>query len=294
MFRNPYLQLHLCVLLWGFTAILGKVITLAAIPLVFWRVVIVSLCLWLWRPVWRQLPGLARRDVGLAALNGVVITVHWLCFYGAVKLANASVAATCLALAPVFLALLEPLLLRQPFIARDLLIAVVALPGVALVVGGIPEGMLGGFALGALAAFLAALFSSINKGLAQRMPALALTQLQMSTGALLLGLLIPFWPALGVEFAWPQLADLGWLLVLALACTLVPFVLIVVVLRRISAFGVQLAVNLEPVYAIALAAVLLGEGAELRWPFYAGVALILGAVLGHVALHRRRGQSPKN
>ena len=290
MFRNPYLQLHLCVLLWGFTAILGKLITLAAIPLVFWRVVIVSLCLCLWRPAWRQLAGLARRDVWLAAGNGIVITVHWLCFYGAIKLANASVAATCLALAPVFLALLEPLLLRQAFAGetlRDLLVAVVALPGVALVVGGIPPGMVGGFALGALAALLAALFSGINKGLAVRMPALALTLVQMSTGALLLGLLIPLWPLLGVEFTWPQRADLGWLLILALVCTLAPFMLLVMVLRKVSTMTVQLAVNLEPVYAIALAALLLGEGADLRWPFYAGVALILGAVLGHAVVHRR-------
>ncbi len=292
MFRNPHLQLHLCVLLWGFTAILGKVITLSAIPLVFWRVLIVSLCLCLWLPVWRQLAGLTRRDIGIAAVNGVVITVHWLCFYGAVKMANASVAATCLALAPIFLALFGPLLQRKRFVARDLLVAVIALPGVALVVGGIPHDMRGGFALGALAALLAALFSSINQGLAQRMPALALTHIQMSSGALLLGLTIPFWPLAGINFAWPQPTDLGWLLVLALACTLVPFALIVVVLRRISAFGVQLAVNLEPVYAIALAALLLGEGAELRWPFYAGVALIVGAVFGYVALHRRGSSLP--
>ncbi len=287
MLHNPYLLIHLCVLLWGFTAILGKVITLSALPLVFWRVLIVSLCLCLWRPMWRQLLGLTRRDVWLALGNGVVITLHWLCFYGAIKAANASVAATCLALAPVFLSLLEPLLLRQAFVRRDLLIGVVALPGVALVVGGIPAGMLGGFALGALAALLAALFSCFNKGLAMRMPALALTSLQMSAGALLLGVLIPVWPLLGGEFAWPQPADLGWLVVLALACTLVPFVLTAIALRKLSAFSVQLAVNLEPVYAILLAAVLLGEGAELRWPFYVGVALILGAVLAHVALPRR-------
>ncbi len=287
MLRNPYLQLHLCVLLWGFTAILGKLITLSTIPLVFWRVVIVSLCLWLWRPVWRQMLSLSMQDFWLAAGNGVVITLHWLCFYGAIKAANASVAATCLALAPVFLSIIEPLLLRQPFVARDLLIAVAAIPGVALVVGGIPTGMLGGLALGTLGAFLAALFSIINKGLAMRVPALALTNIEMSTGVLLLGMLIPLWPLLGVEFVWPQAADLVWLVILALVCTLIPFALTVVVLRKISTFRVQLAVNLEPVYAILLAAVLFGEGDELRWPFYAGVALILGAVLGHVALHRQ-------
>lgn len=287
MIGNPYLQVHLSVLLWGFTAILGKLITLSTIPLVFWRVLIVSLCLLLWRPVWRQLLRLSRRDIALAMANGLIITVHWLCFYGAIKAANASVAVSCMALGPVFLSIIEPLLLRQAFVARDVLVALASIPGVVLVVGGIPDSMIDGFVLGVLAALLASLFSLVSKGLAARVPALGLTVLEMGAGALLLGATIPLWPMLGAGFAVPETADILWLAILAIACTLVPFALTNTALRRISAFSVQLAVNLEPVYAILLAAVLLGEGAELRWPFYVGVALILGAVIGHVALHRR-------
>ena len=288
MFRNPYFLIHLCVLLWGFTAILGKLITLSAIPLVFWRVLIVTLCLLFWRPVWRQLARMTRRDLGVMVLNGAVITVHWLFFYGAIKAANASVAATCLALAPVFLSIIEPLWRKQAFVARDLLIAVIALPGVALVVGGIPSTMMDGLFYGVMAALLAAVFSLISKGLAVRVPALCLTTVQMGTGTVMLGLLIPFWPLLGDGFSLPQQQqDLVWLVILAIACTLVPFTLTNVALRKISAFSVQLAVNLEPVYTILLAAILLGEGAELGWTFYAGVTLILGAVLWHVRLHRQ-------
>ena len=287
MLGNPYLQIHLCVFLWGFTAILGKLITLSAIPLVFWRVLIVSLCLLLWLPVWRQLLRLPRRDVELAMASGMVVTLHWLCFYGAIKAANASVAATCMALAPVFLSIVEPLLLRQPFVARDLMVAVASIPGVALVVGGIPSEMLGGLALGALAALLAAVFSISNKGLTMRVPALSLTTLEMSAGVVFLGVLIPFWPMFGADFGWPEREDIVWLVILATVCTLIPFALSMVALRKISAFSVQLAVNLEPVYAILLAAVLLGEGDNLRWPFYAGAVLIMGAVVGHAALHKQ-------
>jgi drug/metabolite transporter (DMT)-like permease len=287
MYRNPYVLIHLCVLLWGFTAILGKLISLSAIPLVFWRVLIVSLCLLFWLPVWRQITRMTRSDLVITMLNGAVITVHWLFFYGAIKTANASVAATCLALAPVFLSVIEPLWQKQAFVARDLMIAVVALPGVALVVGGIPSGMMVGLFYGVMAALLAAIFSLISKGLVVRVPALCLTTIQMSTGTLLLGLLIPFWPMLGDGFSVPQQEDLFWLVILAIACTLVPFTLANVALRKISAFSVQLAVNLEPVYTILLAAILLGEGAELGWTFYAGVTMILGAVLWHVRLHRQ-------
>lgn len=289
MVRNPYVLIHLCVLLWGFTAILGKLITLSAIPLVFWRVLIVSLCLLLWLPVWRQLARVSRHDLGIAVLNGVVITTHWLFFYGAIKAANASVAATSLALAPVFLSIIEPLWRKQPFVARDLLIAVLALPGVALVVGGIPGGMLAGAFYGAMAALLAAVFSLISKRLALRVPALCLTTVQMGTGTLLLGVLIPFWPLVGDGYRLPSQQDLLWLVILALVCTLVPFTLTNVALRKLSAFSVQLAVNLEPVYTILLAAIILGEGDELGVSFYAGVTLILGAVLWHARLHRPAG-----
>ena len=104
MSNIPYLQIHFSVFLWGFTAILGKLITLAALPLVFWRVLIVTLCLFFWLPVWRQLARVSRRDLRLAIANGTLVVLHWLCFYGSIKAANASVAATCMALAPV----LEP------------------------------------------------------------------------------------------------------------------------------------------------------------------------------------------
>jgi drug/metabolite transporter (DMT)-like permease len=287
MHRDSYVLIHLCVLLWGFTAILGKLITLSAIPLVFWRVLIVSLCLFFWVPIWRQIVRMTRRDFGITVLNGVVITVHWLFFYGAIKAANASVAATCLALAPIFLSIIEPLWRKQAFVARDLMIAVIALPGVAMVVGGIPSGMMTGLFYGVMAALLAAVFSLISKGLAVRVPALCLTTIQLTTGTLLLGLLIPFWPLLGDGFILPQQQDLFWLVILAIACTLVPLTLTNVALRKISAFSVQLAVNLEPVYTILLAAILLGESAELDWTFYAGVSLILGAVLWHARLHRQ-------
>lgn len=287
MKHNPYLLVHLCVLLWGFTAILGKLITLHAIPLVFWRVLIVSACLWLWRPMWHQFSKFTRRDAGLSLGNGFIITLHWICFYTAIKTSNASVAAVSLALAPIFLALLEPWLLRQPFVLGNLFMGIAALPGVALVVGGIPDNMLTGFAWGTGAAFLAALFSVFNKGLAMRLPAMPLITLQMSAGTLMLGALIPLWPYFGSTFALPQSTDLSWLIVLSIACTFVPFLLMTIALRTVSAFSLQLAVNLEPIYAIALATALFDEGSELHGAFYAGMVLILAAVLGHAALQRR-------
>ena len=286
-------QIHVCVLLWGVTAILGKLITLPALPLVWWRMLLVTAALALVPRVWRGLRALPSRLLWSYAGIGALVALHWLTFYGAVKLANASVAATCIALATVFVALIEPLIARSRFSWRELALGVAVLPGVALVVGGIPDGMRIGVAVGALSAVFVACFGSLNKRLVERADPLTVTALELGAGTLTLTLLAPLMPLLFPAFAGsllvlPGLHDGAYLLLLAFACTLLPFALSLVALRHMSAFAAQLAVNLEPVYAIALAIVLLGEQHELSPRFYVGVAIILAAVLLYPLLTRPR------
>jgi drug/metabolite transporter (DMT)-like permease len=277
------LQIHFCVVLWGFTAILGKLISLAALPLVWWRMLIVVASLALVPSVLRSLRALPARLWLAYAGVGALVALHWLTFYGAIKLANASVAATCIALAAPFTALVEPWLMRTRFSARELLLGLAVLPGVALVVGGVPSAMRDGVIVGVVAALLVALFGALNKRLAHRGEALMVTALELGAGLVVLSALAPLLPAVLPELAgplleWPASRDAALLLTLAFACTLLPFSLSFVALRHISAFSAQLAVNLEPVYAIVLAAVLLGEQRELTTQFYIGVAIILAAV----------------
>ena len=277
------LQIHFCVLLWGFTAILGKLISLPALPLVWWRMLIVVAVLALVPSVLRSLRALPARLWLAYAGVGALVALHWLTFYGAIKLANASVAATCVALATPFTALVEPWLTRSRFSARDLLLGITVLPGVALVVGGVPAGMRDGVIVGAVSALLVAIFGSLNKRLAHRGEALTATALELGAGLVVLTALAPLLPAFLPQLAgplleWPAPRDAVLLVVLALACTLLPFSLSFVALRHISAFSAQLAVNLEPVYTIVLAILLLGEQRELTVQFYVGVAIIVAAV----------------
>jgi drug/metabolite transporter (DMT)-like permease len=277
------LQIHFCVLLWGFTAILGKLISMAALPLVWWRMLIVVAALALVPSVLRSLGALPGRLWLAYAGVGGLVALHWLTFYGAIKLANASVAATCIALATPFTALVEPWLTRTKFSARDLVLGIAVLPGVALVVGGVPSGMREGVVVGAVSALFVALFGTLNKRLAHRGEALTATALELGSGILVLSVLAPLVPAVLPELAgplleWPTPRDAALLVTLAFACTLLPFSLSFVALRHISAFSAQLAVNLEPVYAIVLAIVLLGEQRELTLQFYVGVAIIIAAV----------------
>lgn len=287
------LQIHLCVLLWGFTAILGKLITLPALPLVWWRMLIVVAVLLVLPRVWRGLRGLSARLAWGYAGIGALVALHWLTFYGAIKLANASVAATCIALAPAMTSVVEPWMTRRPFSMRELLLGLAVLPGVALVVGGVPQGMRAGIAVGAASALFVALFGSLNKRMVEAADPLTVTTLELGAGTLLLTVLAPLMPWLlptlgGPLLVLPDLRDGALLLALSLLCTLLPFVLSLVALRHLSAYSVQLITNLEPVYAIVLAIVLLDEQRELTPLFYLGVAIILAAVCMQPLLARRR------
>lgn len=285
--RKALLQIHLCVLLWGFTAILGKLITLPALALVWWRMLIVTAALLLAPRVWRGLRAMPMRLRFAYAGIGALVALHWLSFYAAVKLANASVAATTIALGPVFLAVVEPRIARRRFEPRELLLGVAVIPGVALVVGGIPHGMRVGVAVGVASAVFVALFGALNKRFVEHADPLTVTCLELGAGAVFLTALAPLLPHAGPLLPLPGLRDAALLLALALGCTLLPFALALVALRRLSAFGVQMVTNLEPVYAILLAAALLGEQRELAPAFYAGVAIILAAVFAHPLLARR-------
>ena len=293
--RKALLQIHFCVLLWGVTAILGKLITLPALPLVWWRMLIVVAALALLPRVWRGLRALRPSLLLAYAGVGMLVALHWLTFYGAIKLANASVAATCIALAPAFTAVIEPWVARRPFQPRELVFGLAVLPGVVLVAGGVPDGMRVGVLVGAVSALFVALFGSFNKRLVEHADPLTVTAVELGAGTLLLTALAPLMPRLlpafdGALWTLPSLHDGALLLVLSLACTLLPFALALAALRHLSAYSVQLITNLEPVYAIVLAALLLGEQRELTPLFYLGVAIILGAVFLHPLMQHRSGR----
>lgn len=281
---------HASVVLWGFTAILGKLISLPAAALVWWRMLLVAGMLAVLPRVWRGLAAMPLRLMLTLAAIGIVVALHWLTFYASIKLANASVAATCMALGAVFAALIEPFWVGRRFRWRDLATGVAAVPGVLLVVGALPETMRIGFAVGVVSAFLTAVFTVLNKRFATGADPLAVTAIEMTSGWLFLWALLPalaWLPGGEATLSLPDARDAILLVVLALFCTIVPFALSLVALRQLSAFSLQLAVNLEPIYAIGLAMLLLGEHRELTPAFYFGVAIVLAAVFLEPVLARR-------
>lgn len=285
--RRALIELHICVVLWGITAILGKLITLPATQLVWWRMLLVTAALACFPRVWRAMRILPARSVLTFAGIGGVVALHWLAFYGSVKLANASVAATTMALAPAVTALIEPAITGARFERHNLLLGILVIPGVALVVGGIPDSMHLGFWVGVLSAVLAALYNALNKRHLGHHDAMAVTWLELGAGFLVVTAIAAIAAPDGEAFLIPSVHDGAWLLVLAILCTLIPFAVSLATLRHLSAFTAQLAINLEPVYAIVLAVLFLGEARELNWMFFLGVAIVLSAVFGHGWLQTR-------
>lgn len=289
---RAYLYLHFCVFLWGFTAILGKLISLSALPLVWWRVVLCCGALWWFLPK-AQLRALSRRTLGRMLGIGALVGLHWLCFYGAIKLSNASVAVASMAVASFFSSLLEPLLLRQRVRWYEVALGLFVLPGMALIIGHLDWTMRSGFLVGLLAAFLAALFTVLNKRLidAEAPPAWPMSFMELLGGLIICTAALPFVALSGAELTLqPQPWDWLWMLLLAWGCTLLPYYLTLTAMRHLTAFAANLTVNLEPVYGVILAGLFFGEHREMSPGFYVGVGIILLSVFGHPFLVRWFGK----
>lgn len=286
---RAYLYLHFCVLIWGFTAILGKLITLNAVPLVWWRVLLCCVTLILLIPR-RQFAGISRKTYLHMFGIGVLVGIHWLCFYGAIKLSNASVAVATMATTSFFSALVEPTLNRQKIKGYELALGLFILPGMALIAGNLNWDMRLGFGVGILGAFLAAVFSSLNKKMIdnQPPPPLVMSFTALAGGVAVCSLVLPFLVWQMPETALlPSTWDWVWLLVLAWVCTLLPYYLTLLAMRYISAFATNLTINLEPVYGVLLAALFFREDKDLNPAFYLGVLMILLAVFSHPFLKAR-------
>lgn len=247
--------------------------------LVWWRVLLTSASLLIFVRVASLLRDLGRRQLLIFAGLGCIVALHWVTFYGAIKLANASVGLICMATTSVFSSIVEPLITGRRFLWHELLVGAVVLPGIWLIVDGIDPTMTPGIVVGLLSALLVAIFTSFNKKYVDKADPLRITFVEMLAGSVFL---LPLLPLAGGNF-WPSYVDLGRLVVLAVVCTAFTNWLFLQALRHLSAFAANLTVNLEPVYGIFMAYFLLNDAEELDPTFYRGTALILVAVFGYAA-----------
>lgn len=227
---------------------------------------------------------MGRRQVLIFAGLGCIVALHWVTFYGAIKLANASVGLICMATTSLFSSIVEPWIVGRRFLWYELLLGAFILPGIWLIVEGVDASMTPGILVGLSSALLVAIFTSFNKKYVEKADPLRITFVELSAGTLFLTPLLPF---AGGDFI-PSPRDLVLLLILAIVCTAFTNWLFLRALRSLSAFAANLTVNLEPVYGIFLAYFLLNDAEELAPSFYVGTAVIIVAVFGYSGLKRWR------
>ena len=280
-----YLQLHLLVALLATTAILGKLISLSAPALVAWRTALAAPCgLLLAGLIFRRrvLPPPAQLLKVLGV--GCIVGVHWMCFFGAIKLSNISICLAGMATVSFFTAFTEPLMERRRVRPLEVLLGMLVLLGI-LLIAGFERGRLAGLAVALLGAFLAAVFPVFNQHLVRRegMDPLVMVGWEMVGAWLATMALLPVFDGPGAYagmFAWQGL-DWLWLLLLAWVCTVFAHAFHIHLLRHLSAYTGNLAMNFEPVYGIMAAALLFGEHHVLHPGFYAGASAILVANILH-------------
>lgn len=277
--KKAFIQLHIAVFLAGFTAILGKLITLNEALLVWYRLLLTVVVLGVIMFYKKQLKLISCKDLLKIAGVGAVIAFHWVSFYGSVKYANVSVALVCFSATGFFTALLEPLFLRIRIVFAELLLGILAISGIYIIFDFHPQYKLG-IIFGIISAFGSAIFPILNKQLLLRFTPRVLTLYELGSGLIVLTVLLPvylhFYKA---EYYVPSLSEWGWLMVLAVLCTVVSFDLQLNALKKISAFTANLTYNLEPVYGIILAFIFFRESKLFHNEFYIGLGLILLAIL---------------
>lgn len=277
--KKALLQLHAAVFLWGFTGVLGRLITLNEGLLVWYRILITVISLYLFMRIKGELQRVQRGQRMQLFGIGALIAVHWCFFYGSIKYANVSIALTCLSSAGLFTSLLEPMMTRRRIIPVEIILGLIGIAGIYLIFHFDPQYKTG-IVLGLIATVLSCLFSILNKNQVSFTAPKTMMLYELSGGLIFLTLAMPFYLwAFPTGQLFPTTADWGWLLLMSWLCTILSMDLSLQALQRVSAFTQNLTLNLEPVYGIILAFVVYQENQYLSDGFYLGFALILLAVV---------------
>jgi drug/metabolite transporter (DMT)-like permease len=290
--KKAFIQLHIAVFLAGITGILGKLITLNEGLLVWYRLLITAITLWVIETFRKKNNKISAKDALKIFGVGAVAATHWVTFYGSIKYANVSIALVCFSAVGFFTAILEPLIFRKKINIRELMLGLFVIIGIYFIFHFDP-GYKTGIIIGLISALLASVFPIFNKILLQKISPETVTVYELSGGFLFLTLMLPFYLKLSpAQYFFPTHSDWFWLLILSWLCTVVAFNLSMNALKKISAFTVNLTYNLEPVYGILLAFIVLKENKYLNNGFYIGFALIIFAiVLQMISLYNTRKKS---
>jgi len=286
---KDYLHLHFLVLIWGFTAILGLLISIPPVEVVFYRTLFAAFGLGILMYFYKLSFSIGKSDILKLLLTGSLIAGHWILFFTSARVSTASVCLAGMATTSFWTSLLEPLALKKKIKWFEVFLGIIVVLGLYIIFRFEVNHALG-LVLALISAFLAALFTVINSQFAKVQHHHTITFYEMAGACISIGLFFPIYRILLAENLELQLSlslnDLFYILILALICTVYAYSASIDLMKKISAFSVNLTVNLEPVYGIVLAVLIFGEREKMHPGFYIGAAIILFSVLAHPFLNK--------
>lgn len=291
---RDYLFLHLLVIILGFTGILGKVIEINPVAIVLIRTAIASIViagiLFIRRRSFKVSKPLLIRLV----IAGLILAFHWVCFFGSARLATVSISLITYSTASFFTSIIEPLITKKKVSIREVILGSFAIIGILLIFN-FETQYFTGIMVGLLGAFLVAIYSTSNAVMTHKLPSNLINFYQLSAACVGMILSFPiFWKFnwIAIDSSIPSSRDWFWLVVLATGFTVFPYIAMVTLMRKFSAFTINLSLNMEPIYGVALALCFFGETEYMSNGFYFGSILILSSVLLHAYWNRQK-KAPK-
>lgn len=277
---KSYLHLHVIVFIWGFTAILGKLISLEALDLVWYRMLFASAIMTFVVILTKEKVKVPFNVTIGFIVSGIIIAAHWLTFYQAIKVSNVSITLACLSTGAFFASILEPIFYKRKVIWYELLFGVIVVIGLGIIFN-VETKYTTGIYLAVTSAFLSALFSVINGKYAKEYNPNVISLYELSSGVFFLTLYLFFAGSFTPAFFALSINDLIWLFLLSSICTAYAFSASVKVMKFLSPFTVMLTINLEPIYGIILALLIFDDTEEMTPLFYVGALLILITVIAN-------------
>ncbi len=291
--RADYFKLHFIVFLWGFSGILGKLVTIPAYEMVFYRSILSALGLGIVMLIAKEKFEVTRKEFFSLIFIGFIVAIHWVAFFASARVSNVSVSLVGFATNSLWTALLEPLFNRTTIKKFELILGLVVIVGLYIIFSFDFQYHLG-LLLGVLAGFTSAIFSTFNARLVKRVPALTISFYGMIGAFIGLSLFLHLykitWAEDGTLQLVPTLMDWIYMVILSGACSVYAYSTAVELMKKISVFLIQLTLNLEPVYGIIMAVIIFGSEEKMGLNFYIGTLIILSAVLLYPFLRRRYGQ----
>jgi drug/metabolite transporter (DMT)-like permease len=273
------------VFIWGFSPILGRYITVGALQLVWFRILITVAAMFIYLKASGQALRLPRRDVWQLSGIGLIILVHWLAFYEAIKVANVSVTMVAFSTGTLFSSLIEPLFFKRRIRLYEIMIGLIIIGAIGLIFS-IETRYWWGICLGIFAALTSSLFGVMNSLMARRMRSGLISFYELGAALLGLSLFLLLNGSFDKAFFELDQASVTGLLILSLVCTVFPFIASVNLSKYISPYTIALTINLETVYGIIWAILFFRENKEVQPTFYVGMGLILGAIFLNSYLRR--------